>query len=335
MMTEYVVTFLDIFINLWSPNHSMYLEIRQGKEGKKYYLTHSYRKAGRVTKIRLYLGANLGSAELKLARKKAEDHLWKEIEADRIIRDPLETVLSQKEVEELNGLEAHANLKVVHLSEADWQKFTEAFTYDTNAIEGSSLESREVDEILEKDKWPDKPKDDISETYGVAKAIAYIRKTDEHVSLPLILKLHQIVFSNSKPFAGKFRAKGVEVVITDKEGNAIHRGAPAAYVRRLLSELVRWYGKNKKRYPALVLAAVVHNQFENIHPFQDGNGRVGRLLMNNILLKHGLPPLNIELKNRQEYYATLQAYENEYDLRPTIELMLKEYRVLKRMFKKR
>ncbi len=313
----------------------MYIEIRDGKEGKKYYLTYSHRQGGRVRKARLYLGANLNTEELAKARQKAESALKTRIDAAKVLQDPFETVLSEKEIEELEGLETKAKLKVVHLSEADWQKFTEAFTYDTNAIEGSSLESKEVNDILEKGKWPDKPKGDISETYGVAKAIAFIRKTDEHVSLPLILKLHQIVFSNSKPFAGKFRAKGVEVVISDKDGHIVHRGAPAAYVRRLLGELVRWYGKNKKRYPALVLAAVVHNQFENIHPFQDGNGRVGRLLMNNILLKHGLPPLNIELKNRQEYYATLQAYENEYDLRPTIELMLKEYRFLKKMLKKR
>ena len=79
------------------------------------------------------------------------------------------------------------------------------------------------------------------------------------------------------------------------------------------------------------MAAVVHNQFENVHPFQDGNGRVGRLILNNILLKHGMPPVNIELKNRQEYYSALQAYEKEGNLRPTIELILKEYKKLKFM----
>ena len=127
----------------------------------------------------------------------------------------------------------------------------------------------------------------------------------------------------------------MEVVVADKYGNVIHRGAPSSKVRRLLLELAGWYEKNTKKYPPLVLAAVVHNQFENIHPFQDGNGRVGRLLLNNILLKHNLPPLNIELKNRSEYYAALQAYEKEHNPRPTIELMLKEYRMLKFLLKKR
>ena len=88
---------------------------------------------------------------------------------------------------------------------------------------------------------------------------------------------------------------------------------------------------NKKEYPEILLAAVVHNQFENIHPFADGNGRVGRILLNNILLKNNLPPVNIDLKNQREYYQTLQFYEKEGNIRPTIELILKEYKNLKKI----
>ena len=313
----------------------MHVEIRAGKNGKKYYLAYSYRQDGKVRKARVYLGANLTKDELARMRARTENRLKERTVAARAIRDRFRAVLSAKELKVLQNLEVTAHIKIAHLSEDEWQRFTEAFTYDTNAIEGSSLDSKEVDEILEKDRWPDKPKGDISETYGVAKAIGHIRKTNEHISLSLILNLHQIVFENSKPFAGKFRSKGVEAVIADQFGNIVHRGAPADYVKRLLTELVIWYDKNKKRYSPIVLAAVVHNQFENIHPFQDGNGRVGRLLLNNILLKNGMPPLNIELKNRHDYYAALQAYENGSNLRPTIELMLKEYRNMKKMRGKR
>ncbi len=313
----------------------MHLEIRKAGRTKKYYLAHSYRKGSKVRKIRVYLGANLTRVNLEERKKAAEVRIKEQADARRRISDPFETVLSGKELKELKALEAKAHIKIAHLTDDEWQRFTEAFTYDTNAIEGSSLESKEVGEILEKDKWPDKPKEDISETYGVAKAVDFIRKTKEHLSVKLVLKLHKVVFENSKPFAGKLRAKGVEVVIMDHNRNVIHRGAPSSEVRGLLLELARWYSKNRKKYPPLVLAAVVHNQFENIHPFQDGNGRVGRLLLNNILLKHKMPPLNIELKNRHEYYSALQAYENEHNLRPTIELMLKEYRNLKRLLKRR
>jgi Fic family protein len=63
----------------------------------------------------------------------------------------------------------------------------------------------------------------------------------------------------------------------------------------------------------------------------DGNGRIGRLLLVNVLLKHKLPPVNIELKNRAQYYNALQAYELHGDIRPTIELILKEYKKLKKL----
>ena len=79
------------------------------------------------------------------------------------------------------------------------------------------------------------------------------------------------------------------------------------------------------------MAAVVHDQFENIHPFRDGNGRVGRILMNNILIKHNYPPINIDLKNRSEYYESLQTYQKKQDIRPTIELFIKEYKALKKI----
>lgn len=312
----------------------MHVEIRKIGAKRKYYLAYTYRVGEQVKKTRVYLGIDLTTEELETKKKTAEIRLKDIIGANKYLSDPLKTILSGRELREIKILEAKVNPKVIHLSEEEWKTFTKAFTYDTNAIEGSSLESNEVGEILERDKWPNKPKEDISETYGVSKAIDFIRKTKEHISLELILELHRIVFENSKHFAGKLRANGVEVVVGDRYGNIIHRGAHSTKVRGLLLELIKWYQKNKKKYSPIVLAAVVHNQFENIHPFEDGNGRVGRLLLNNILVKNRMPPLNIELKNRYEYYSALQAYEKGHNLRPTIELMLKEYRNLKRIIKR-
>lgn len=313
----------------------MHIEVRKERGKKKYYMAHSYRKEGKIKKIRVYLGEGLSDEEIEGKRKEAEAKIRERLLSAKFIRDPYSTVLSPSEIKELRSLEAKGKIKLLHLSEDDWLKFTEAFTYDTNAIEGSTVTDKEVVGIIEKNKWPEKPKSEISETYGVSEAVAYIRKSREHISRGLMKELHRIIFKNSKQYAGGFRAKGVEVVIADAFGNVVHRGAPSSQVVSLLKELEAWYGRNKRRYPPLVLAAVVHNQFENIHPFQDGNGRVGRLLLINILLKHGLPPLNIELKNRKEYYAALQAYQKNQNIRPMIELMLREYRRLKRTIKKR
>lgn len=311
----------------------MYIEKR--KEGKtiKYYLAHSFREGKKIHKIRKFLGKNINEQELKERREKAEKIILEEIRKYKIISDPLQKPLSKEEIEFISKLEKKQELRIFHLSEKQWKQFSELFTYNTNAIEGSDLNQKEVKEILEENKWPKKSKEDIAETYGVNESIDFIRKTNEHLSLELIKEIHKIVFKNSKDFAGNFRKEGEEVAVRDGFGNIVHYGAPQSRVVSLLNELTNWYNKNKNKYPALILAVVVHNQFENIHPFRDGNGRVGRLLLNNILIKNKLSPINIDFKNRKDYYLALQEYENNHNIRPMIDLLLKEYKSLKKSFR--
>ncbi|MBU1205147.1 MAG: Fic family protein [Nanoarchaeota archaeon] len=308
----------------------MHIEKRKNGKRIKYYLAHSYREGQKVHKFRKYLGQDLTKEKLNERKQIAEKLILEEIHKYNIIKDPLHFELSKEEIEEIKALEAEIPLKISHLSEKDWQSFSEIFTYNTNAIEGSRLNQKEVNDLLEKDKWPEKSKEDIAEAYGVDEAIRFIRGTKEHISIALIKKIHKIVFKNSKPFAGKLRKRGEEVVVMDSKGNVVHEGASQSRINHLLKELINWYDKNKTKYPALVLGAVAHNQFENIHPFKDGNGRVGRILLNNILIKHGLPPINIDFKNRAEYYSTLKAYELNKNLKPTISLYMKEYKNLKK-----
>jgi len=311
----------------------MHIEKRRIGKGIKYYLAHSYREGEKVHKFRKYLGADLKKEKLVERKKIAEKLILEEIHKYNIIKDPLQFELSGKDIAHIKRLEKEIPIKISHLSEKDWKTFSELFTYNTNAIEGSRLNQKEVKNILEEDKWPDKSKEDIAEAYGVDEAIRFIRGTKEHISLSMIKNIHKIVFKNSKSFAGRFRKKGEEVVVMDSNRNIVHEGAPQGRIKHLLSELALWYDKNRHKYPALVLGAVVHNQFENIHPFADGNGRVGRVLLNNILIKHGLPPININFKNRLEYYRTLQIYERNKDLKPTIELYVEEYKILGKIFR--
>lgn len=312
----------------------MHIEIRKRKGRKLYYLAHAFRYEGKARKVRRYLGADLRKPEIARKKPQAEASIKQQIVQIKAIRDPLKTVLSENEIKEIENLVSRGEIRIEHLSDKEWKKFAELFTYDTNAIEGSTVTKAEVQGILESNAWPDKSKWEISETYGVSRAIDFIRNTKDHVSLEIIKKMHRIVFRNSKAFSGEFRGEGVEVAVIDAQGNIVHRGAPQRQVIPLLRELVNWYNANKRAYHPILLAAVVHNQFENIHPFQDGNGRVGRLLLNNILIKHGLPPINIELKHRSEYYRVLREYQVNGNIRPTIELMLKEYSELKKVLRK-
>lgn len=312
----------------------MYIEKRKSYGKTKYWLSHSFREGGKIHKIRKLLGIDLSSEVLEDRKNKAKELILEEISKYKIIKDPLHDKISKEEIEFIKRLQIEADLKIIHLSETEWKKFSEIFSYNTNAIEGSELSKKETKEVIEKGIWPvEKSKEDIAEAIGVNEAIGFIRKTKEHLTLDLIKKIHYIVFKNSKDFAGELRKLGQEVVVRTESGFIVHEGAPSTRVVTLLHELINWYIKYKSVYPGILLGAVVHNQFENIHPFADGNGRVGRILLNNILLKNNLPPLNIDLKNQREYYQTLQDYEKEGNIRPTIELILKEYKDLKKILK--
>jgi len=294
----------------------MFIEKRKAKKDTKYYLVHSYREKGKVNKIRKYLGRNLNKEELKREKEKAKQEILKLVEEiDTTIFD---FTLTNKQIKTLNK---RAKTEIFHLDKKDWERFTEEFVFNTNAIEGSTVQKDEVHDILIKKKGLD---DEEIETKGVAKAIEFIRKTNDDLSLSLIKKLHKLCFSGSKDFAGQFRK--VEVVIRNLRGEVIHKGVPVKELNNYLKEFVDWYKGNKKKFKPLALAAIIHNQFEHIHPFQDGNGRVGRLLLNFILLKNGYPPLNIALEDRREYYSVLNEYSNNHDLRLTVEFLVKQYK---------
>mgnify|MGYP001583429290 CR=1 FL=1 len=300
----------------------MYLEKRRIGKSIKYYLVYSYREKNNVKKIRRYLGVNLSLKELEKARIDAERQIKKEI--GELSTEIFNFSLSKKQIGRLN--EYDKKLEVCHFDKKDWKRFTEEFVYNTNAIEGSTVRLGEVKEILAKYKIAKEPEE--IETKGVAKAINYIRKTKEDLSLPLIRRLHKLCFEGSKPFAGQFR--NVDVVIMNAIGEIVHAGVPLSQLDFALKDLVLWHKENKNKFKSLVLAAIIHDQFEHIHPFQDGNGRVGRLLLNFVLIKNNYPPINILLEDRAEYYHTLQEYSKNQDLKPTLKFLIKQYQKMLR-----
>jgi Fic family protein len=295
----------------------MFIEKRKSGKSIKYYLVHSYREKSKVKKIRKYLGKDLSKEELKNKKKEVKNHIEKLLEELKI--KIFDFKLTKNQIKKLN--KSSEGFKISHLRKIDWKKFEENFVYNTNAIEGSTVQLDEVKDILENKKVP-KDMEEL-ETKGVAKAIEYVRKTKEDLSLNLIKKLHKICFKDSKSFAGKFR--DVEVVIRNSRGEVVHRGVSVKELRKSLDDLISWYKRNKNIFKPLVLAAIIHNQFEDIHPFQDGNGRVGRLLLNLILIKNDYPPINIELEDRREYYVTLNKYSQNNELKPTLKFLMKQY----------
>lgn len=294
----------------------MFIEIRKRGKNRKYYLIHTYRENGKVKRISRYLGTNLSEEKLDKRKKVAEQHILEEIKE----RSILEFELTKKEIQEYKKYDKDIEIK--HLQTLNWKRFTEDFTYNTNAIEGSTVAFSEVKELLSGKEEP-QDADDI-ETLNVAKAVEYIKRSKEKITVDFMKHLHLICFKGTKKFAGKLR--DVNVVIRDSQGNIVHQGAPINKVKRLLEELCKWYDKHKRKYPPLLLASIMHNQFEKIHPFQDGNGRVGRLLLNYVLLQHKYPPINIKLRDRMRYYRCLQEYDKKNDIKSTLKFLISQYK---------
>jgi Fic family protein len=299
----------------------MFIEKRKYGKATKYYLVHSYRAGDVVKKIVRYLGSNLDEKSLNKLSVMAERIILEQIKA----KSPYEFELSKEEITRFNKYDK--KMDIVHLQKIDWNRFTKEFTYNTNAIEGSTVALKEVEALVDKKEKPQNY--DELETINVAKAIDYVKTTKDKLSLTFILKLHAICFEGTKAFAGKLRS--VEVVVMDNQRNIVHQGAPFEEVETLLKYLVKWYEKHKNTYPPLLLAALVHNEFENIHPFQDGNGRVGRLLLNYVLLKHNYPPINIKLKDRQRYYNVLQNYQKRGEIASTLKFLISQVTTKKKM----
>ena len=177
--------------------------------------------------------------------------------------------------------------------------------YNSNAIENSTLTLEDTEDILILGQIrTDHRIREIYEVKNLASAIEYlIDNPEKEISVELILKLHKTLLTNIRDeIAGHFRS-GQEWVRV-----GTHIGANPEFVNGFMYELVEKYNSDIDKY-FLDKIAYFHAEFENIHPFGDGNGRIGRLITNEQLDMLGLPPIIIPNKSKfDEYYPALDEY---------------------------
>src|SRR3989344_4354277 len=242
------------------------MHIVKRKKGKQeyYYLQISQRKKGKVINKEVYLGKTIP----------------KDIEK---IKESLE----QEQIKELSQ---------------ELEQIAITFTYNTNAIEGSTITLEETREIIEEQIAPNKSLKEIKETEAHAKIFLEMLQKKETITNTLILYWHKEIFGQTKEdIAGKYRDYLVRV------GN--YRAPDWQEVQDLMNKLL---GRIKEEQNPVEHAARIHYQFEKIHPFGDGNGRIGRLLINYILWHNGYPMLIIEYKKRKSYYKALTKDEEAF-----------------------
>ena len=271
-------------------NGKSFMRIIKRKKGKTeyFYLQHSFRKDGKVVTKELYLGKkipeNIEEIKAKLTQE-SHEALSEKLEK---IRDNF-----QKEWKKVPP----------SAKEKDLQEIVIAFTYNTSAIEGSSITLEEARLILEDKVAPNKPIREIRETESHAAVFLQMLKIEEPLSGKLLLKWHESIFRETKPdVAGRFRNYSVRV--------GAYIAPEWSKVEGLIEKIVIFVKKSALN--SVEVAARAHYMFEKAHPFGDGNGRVGRLLMNYILWKNGYPMLIIEYSKRKSYYQALDRTEEGF-----------------------
>lgn len=178
--------------------------------------------------------------------------------------------------------------------------------YNSNAIENSTLSLEETEKILlqiDLDRYISER--EIFEAKNLARVVSYIdkRSKEQELTLEVILSLHKMLISNIRDdIAGRFR-KDDEYV---RVGNYIAPG-PQEILGNLNKMLSEYNAENHESIIRRI--ARLHLAFEHTHPFCDGNGRIGRVINNYLLIREGFVPINIKFIDRKKYYEAFREFD--------------------------
>ncbi len=180
--------------------------------------------------------------------------------------------------------------------------------YNSNAIENSTLSLEETEKILlqiDLDRYISER--EIFEAKNLARVVSYIdkRSKEQELSLPMILSLHKMLLSNIRDeIAGRFRNNNEYVRV----GSHI-APAPQEVTNRLENMLAEYNGSSHRNI--IKRMAKLHLTFEYTHPFVDGNGRIGRVINNYLLIREGFVPIHIKFIDRKKYYEAFREFDEK------------------------
>jgi len=178
--------------------------------------------------------------------------------------------------------------------------------YNSNAIENSTLTLEETEKILlqiDLDRYITER--EIFETKNLARVVIYIdkRAKEQELSLEVMLTLHKMLISNIRDdVAGRFRSDNEHVRVGS------HIAPPPREVVERLQKMLSEYNADVHESITKRIARL-HLTFENIHPFVDGNGRIGRTINNYLLIREGFVPINIKFIDRKNYYEAFKEFD--------------------------
>jgi excisionase family DNA binding protein len=189
------------------------------------------------------------------------------------------------------------------------EQFVVEYTYNSNAIEGNTLTLRETDLVLRGFTIDQKPLKDHMEAVGHKEAFEYVSElVNDKVTMSesIIKQIHYLVLADKKDDRGVYRRVPVRIM------GAQHEPVQPYLIQPKMEQLVIDFAESTEHIVSKL--ARFHIEFEGIHPFIDGNGRTGRLLVNMELMKFGFPPINIKFTDRIAYYNAFDEYHIKHNL---------------------
>ncbi len=198
------------------------------------------------------------------------------------------------------------------------EEFMIDFTYNSNAIEGNTLTLKETALALEGMTIDQKPLKDHLEAVGHRDAFLYVQdiaKKEEPISEYVIKNIHSLVLMNRPEDKGVYRRIPVRIM------GAYTEPVQPYLIEPKMNELLAENEARKATMTTVERVARFHLEFEGIHPFIDGNGRTGRLILNLELIREGFPPINVKFTDRKRYYDAFDAYYRDGDAGKMIDLI--------------
>lgn len=189
------------------------------------------------------------------------------------------------------------------------EEFLVEFTYNSNAIEGNTLNLRETYMVLSGLTVAQKPLKDHIEAVCHKEAFEYVVslvKEKKPLSEKMIKEIHYLVLADKKEDRGIYRKIPVKIL------GAVNTPLQPHLIQSAMEKLIENFNKNNENI--ITKLARFHIDFENIHPFIDGNGRTGRLLVNLELMKAGYLAIDIKFTDRIKYYEAFDKYHTNGDL---------------------
>jgi len=295
--------------------------------GRPYYYLEETLRLEKPKTYSVFLGKTI-QKKLKTFEEKLEDKIYSDLLGTRT-----RIYLSKRQLIEAEKRSRRQKARVMKHGKAHQDEQDEIdsidFVYTTLTTEGVPVTRQDADLAY---KMAEKGIRNIRDenlriALGMTKGLRLVKESKKGLSRKFILQLHRTIMSEyGEKHPGKFRKKPAKIYLRSSERLEEIAFKPSApgQVAKKIDALVGWYNENVNKLNAIELAALLHLRLYEIHPFDDGNKRMSRLLLNKALFDNGYPILNVS-RPSEPYFDTLIRSVENHDEKPFVTFVWEKF----------